>query len=185
MATLQYVGIDTSLYTNQTAVQPDLLDSDDNRPPDDRLPDDCDDDVQLDGVDVTPNDNEPLLFFYDYETTGGSYQRDHIIEVAATVVVPDGLHITSTQFSSLCHTSCHIAWKGNINTYISLMHHFFFTSVKEVWDNPTHVVQPANVFNCTSEAIALDKLLHRRSRATKKYITLSWYGITQMSYHCQ
>ena len=64
-----------------------------------RLPDDCDDDVQLDdGVDVTANDSEPLLFFYDCETTGRSYHRDHIIEVAATVVVPDGLHITSTQF---------------------------------------------------------------------------------------
>ena len=48
MATLQYVWIDTSLYTSQTAVQSDVLDSDDNRPPDNRLPDDCDDDVQLD-----------------------------------------------------------------------------------------------------------------------------------------
>ena len=168
MATLQYVGIDTSLYTSQTAVQPDLLDSDDNRPPDDRLLDDCDDDVQLDdGVDVTPNDSEPILFFYDCKTTRGSYHRDHIIEVAATVAVPDGLHITSTQFSSLCHASHHIARKGNINTYIPLMHHFFFISVRKVWDNPIHVVQPANVFNCTSEAIALDKLLHRRSRTTK------------------
>ena len=32
MATLRYVGIDTSLYTSQTAVQPDVLGSDDNRP---------------------------------------------------------------------------------------------------------------------------------------------------------
>ena len=135
-------------------------------------------------VDVTPSDSEPLLFFYDCETTGGNYNCDHIIEVATTVVVPDGLRITSTQFSSLCHTSRHIAQKGNINTYIPLIHHFFFTSVRKVWNNPIHVVQPANVFNCTSEAIARDKLLHRRSITTKKYIT-SWYGIIQMSYHCQ
>ena len=53
MASLQYVGIDTSLCTNQSAEQPDPVDSDDNKPPDDRLSDDCDDDVQLDnGVDV-------------------------------------------------------------------------------------------------------------------------------------
>ena len=53
MASLQYVGIDTSLYTNQSAEQPDPVDSDDNKPPDDRLSDDCDDDVQLDNaVDV-------------------------------------------------------------------------------------------------------------------------------------
>ena len=67
MATLQYVGIDTSLYTSQTAVPPDSLDSDDNRSPEDRLSNDCDNDesiVQLDdGVDVTPNDSQPLLFF--------------------------------------------------------------------------------------------------------------------------
>ena len=67
MATLQYVGIDTSLYTSQTAVPPDSLDSDDNRSPEDRVSNDCDNDesiVQLDdGVDVTPNDSEPLLFF--------------------------------------------------------------------------------------------------------------------------
>ena len=130
------MGIDISLYTSQTTAQPDL-DSDDNRPPDDRLPDNCDDDVQLDdGVDVTPNDSEPLLFFYDCETTEGSYHCDLIIEVAATMVVLNGFNITNTQFSSLCHTSHHIARKGKINTYIPLMHHFFFTSVKKVWDNP-------------------------------------------------
>ena len=110
MATLQYVGIDTSLYTTQSAV-PDPQDCDE-----DGLADDCDDEpIQFyDGVDVTPNDGKPRLFFYDCETTGGSYHRDHIIEVAATVIVPGGLHITSsTQFSSLCHSSRHIARKGN------------------------------------------------------------------------
>ena len=44
MATLQRVGIDTSLYASQTAVQSDPQNSDDNRLPDDRPPDDCDED---------------------------------------------------------------------------------------------------------------------------------------------
>ena len=109
MATLQYVGIDTSLYSTQSAIL-DPQDCDE-----DELPDDCDDEpIQFyDDVDVTPNDDKPLLFFYDCKTTGGSYHRDHIIEVAATVIVPDGLHITRTQFSSLCQSSHHISRKGN------------------------------------------------------------------------
>ena len=103
------MGIDTSLYTTQSAVS-DPQDCDK-----DGLADDCDDEpIQFyDGVDVTPNDGEPLLFFHDCEKTRGSYHRDHIIEVAATVIVPDGLHITSIQFSSLCHSSRHIAQKSN------------------------------------------------------------------------
>jgi len=118
MATLQCVGIDTSLYASQTAVQSDPQNSDDNRFPDDRPPDDCDEDDESiadlgDSVDVIPTDGEPLYFFYDCETTGGTYHRDHIIEVAASVIVPDGLDISTTQFSSLCHTSRHIARKGN------------------------------------------------------------------------
>ena len=113
MATLQYVGIDTSLYTSQYAVQSDPQDSDEDRPPDD-----CDDKlIQFhDGVDVTPSDSEPLIFFYDCETAEGSYHHDHIIEIAATVIVSVGLHISISQFSSLCHTSHHIAQKGNKHT---------------------------------------------------------------------
>ena len=65
-----------------------------------------------DNVDVTPSDGKPLLFFYDCETTGGSYHRDHITEVAAVVEVPDGVHINTTEYSSLCHTSRHIPRKG-------------------------------------------------------------------------
>ena len=111
MATLQYVGIDTSLYTTQSAVS-DPQDCDEDGPPDD-----YDDELIhiefYDGVDVTPNDGKLLLFFYDCKTTRGSHHHDHIIEVVDTVIVPDGLHITSTQFSSLCHSSRHIHQKGN------------------------------------------------------------------------
>ena len=118
MATLECVGIDTSLYASQTAVQSDPQNSDDNRLPDDRPSNDCDEDHESiadlgNSVDITPHDCDPLYFFYECETTGGSYYRDHIIEVAASVLVPDGLDITITQFSSLCHTSRHIARKGN------------------------------------------------------------------------
>ena len=108
MATLQDLGIDTSLYTSHTAVQSNPYDSDEDPV------DDCDEPVEQfdNSVDVTPNDGNPVLFFYDCETTGGSYHRDHITEVAAIMIVPDGVDITNTQFSSLCHTSRHIARKG-------------------------------------------------------------------------
>ena len=134
MVTLQYVGIDTSLYTTQSAV-PDPQDCDEYG-----LPDDCDDEpIQLyDGVDVTPNDGEPLLS-YDCETTGGSYHCNHIIKVAATVIVPDGLHITcGTQFSSLCHSSHHIARKGNkYTTCASNIPFLFYQYQKNVGSHHT------------------------------------------------
>ena len=106
MATLQGVGIDTSLYTSHSAAQPESHDPDED-PADEPA-------IQFDdSVDVTPSDGKPLLFFYDCETTGGTYHRDHITEVAAIVAVPDGVHFTNTEYSSLCHTSRHIARKGN------------------------------------------------------------------------
>ena len=83
MATLQCVRIDTSFNASQTAVQSDPQNSDNNRLTDDRPPDDCDEDDESiadlgDSVDVIPNEGEPY-FFYDCETTGGSYRHDHII----------------------------------------------------------------------------------------------------------
>ena len=78
---------------------------------------------------VTPNDSE---LFYDCKTTGGSYHCDHIIEVAATVVVPDGSHITSTQFFSLCHTSRHIALNGNKYLYSTNAPFLFYQCRKSV-----------------------------------------------------
>ena len=83
MATLQYVGIDTSLYTSQTAVPPDSLDSDDNRSPEDRLFNDCDNDEPLYSLMMCGcnNDSEPLLFFYDCETQGsyGSRSGSYVV----------------------------------------------------------------------------------------------------------
>ena len=68
MAILQYVGIKTSLYTSQSAVQPDAQDSDE-----DGDPDDCDDEsLQIhNGVVVTPNNGKQILFFYDCKQLEG------------------------------------------------------------------------------------------------------------------
>ena len=91
-------------------------------------------------MDVTPNDGDLLLFFYDCETTGGSYHHDHFTEVATTViVVPDGVHITNTEFSSLCHTSCHIAWKGSKHIHVPNIA-FLFISFRKMWDHIIHAV---------------------------------------------
>ena len=48
---------------------------------------------------------EPLLFIYDCETTRGSHMMDHIIEIAAMVLAPEGVHITNTGVLHSCHTS--------------------------------------------------------------------------------
>ena len=36
-----------------------------------------------------PTHGKRLMILFDCETTGGSHYSDHIIEVAATVIVPD------------------------------------------------------------------------------------------------
>ena len=144
-----YVGIDTSLQS--AVLDPQNCDED-------GLPDDCDDEsIQLyDGVDITPYDGEPLLFFYDCETTGGSYHHDHIIEVAATVKVPDDLQITSTQFSSLCHSSRHIAWKGNkYTTCASKTPFLFYQYQKNVGSHHTYMLYNQPMFS-----MVLQKLLN-------------------------
>ena len=60
-----------------------------------------------------PFGGKQLLFFYDYETTGGSHYEDHIIEIGSTVIVPDNVSISTVEFSSLCHTSRKINPMGN------------------------------------------------------------------------
>ena len=58
-------------------------------------------------IDPTVDNDEPLLFIYDCETTGRSHLQDHIMEVRSVVVAPEGVSSIS-EFSSLCHTSQHI-----------------------------------------------------------------------------
>ena len=61
-------------------------------------------------VDGPSEDELPLLFFFDCETTGGSMYNDHIIEVGAKVVaVPGSAGITEHRYGSLIHSSRSIA----------------------------------------------------------------------------
>ena len=107
MVTLQAVGISTSLYVGDTAV-PVCEEDDDNEE------DELDEGILIENitVDSTPCSGKPLLFIYDCETTGGSFYQDHIVEVGSMVISPDGVSIHNDKFSSLCHTSRHIARKG-------------------------------------------------------------------------
>ena len=110
MATLQAVGISVSHYTGHSAKD------DDNSISDEQNIDQADMDTSSpsfeDISDAIPDDSEPLLFFYDCETTGGSFHNDHIMEVASVVAVPDNVDISKQDFNSLCHTSRHIIQKG-------------------------------------------------------------------------
>lgn len=108
MITLEAVGISTATYSADTAMGDATVDDRDN-----------DEDVHLDeelgSLSTTPTvslDGKPLYIFYDCKTTGGSHYNDHIIEVPTTVMVPDSISITTPEFSSLCHTSRHIAAIG-------------------------------------------------------------------------
>ena len=42
-------------------------------------------------TDPTIESGKPLLFICDCETTGGSYLRDHIMEIGSVVSIPDGV----------------------------------------------------------------------------------------------
>ena len=59
-----------------------------------------------------PTHGKRLMVLFDCETTGGSHYSDHIIEVAATMIIPDNVSITTVEFSSLCRTSKHISSFG-------------------------------------------------------------------------
>ena len=50
-----------------------------------------------------PNNYLPLLFMFDCETTGLSIYQDHIVELAAQVVVPEGASLGTTEFTTLCY----------------------------------------------------------------------------------
>ena len=109
MVTLEAVGISTATYSADTAMGDDTADVVDNE-----------EDVNFDeepdnSLSTTPTvslDGKPLLIFYDCKTTGGSHYNEHVIEIASTVMVPDNIHISIPEFSSLCHTSRHIATIG-------------------------------------------------------------------------
>lgn len=114
MTTLQAVGVTVSHYTGHSVSESD----DDNCTPEEQA---HTVDIEMhtpnplvleDNSDVTPDDGERLLFFYDCETTGGSCHNDHIMEIASVVIPPDDVNISKPHFASLCHTSRHIVQKG-------------------------------------------------------------------------
>jgi len=63
----------------------------------------------------------PLLFIFDCETTGLHIYKDHIVELAAQVAVPEGVLVGTDEFSSLCYTARHIPKQGNILTMSTLL----------------------------------------------------------------
>lgn len=118
MVTLQAVGVTTSTYRSDTAlVEGDTALEDDvvelESMPSDEEPDSSSLLAYSSTTDPTVDNGEQLLFIYDCETTGGSHLRDHIMELGSVVVAPEGVSISTTEFSSLCHTSQHIVRQGN------------------------------------------------------------------------
>lgn len=69
------------------------------------------DDETLAEVDGS-NDGQPLLFFYDCETTGLSIYNDHITDIAAKVIASP-VPVPTPTFSSLVMTSRQIPAAGN------------------------------------------------------------------------
>ena len=111
MVTLQTSTIITSSYSTDSALEEDTVEVD-------RLELDEEVDNPITFVnaatDSTVESGKPLLFMYDCETTGGSHLWDHIMEVGSVVLVPDGVSITTTEFSSVFHTSQHITRQGKL-----------------------------------------------------------------------
>ncbi|XP_065913159.1 uncharacterized protein [Dysidea avara] len=97
MVTMNAFGITTAEYSGDTALEGDTLEQND----------------ESSTMLIDENVSSPHLFEssaihdtnVDCETTGGSHMMDHIIEIRAMVLPPDGVHITDPEFSTLCHTS--------------------------------------------------------------------------------
>lgn len=132
MATLEAVGLPIATYTGDTAVEADGDEMDGNE--ETEFDTGGDETIgygneDYDSVDVNdsnegnnsdndsfsgsfPTHGKRLMILFDCETTGGSHYSDHIVEVAATVIVPDNISITTVEFSSLCRTSKHTSSFG-------------------------------------------------------------------------
>ena len=124
MVTMQAVGVTTSTYSCDTALEDDTALETDTVLEGDTVDDVMSDEELVSTIPAdssathpTMNSSKPLLFFYDCETTGGSHLRDHIMEVGSVVVVPEGVTVTTAEFSSLCHTSQHIVRQGSFQLF--------------------------------------------------------------------
>ena len=112
MVTMQAVGLPTSSYVADTALETE------DKPSDDESEDDEPENpitIVSHATGPTIENGKPLLFIYDCKTTGGSHLRDHIMEVGSVVSIPDGVSISNSEFSSLCHTSLHITCQGKLS----------------------------------------------------------------------
>ena len=107
MVTMQAVGLPTSSYVANTALETEDKPSDDE--PENPIT------IVSHATGPTIENGKPLLFIYDCETTGGSHLRDHIMELGSVVSIPDGVSISNSEFSSLCHTSLHITRQGKLS----------------------------------------------------------------------
>lgn len=117
------LGFNTSAYGSAVTENNDANDRNDINTSDDiELTDhDAPSSPLIDVADMTPENSNPLLFFYDCETTGGSHHQDYIMEIASEVLLLDNITITKSEFASLCHTSRRIVQKGSnlcVNTEI-------------------------------------------------------------------
>jgi len=80
------------------------------------------------GEDVNSDDElpslaaTPILFLYGCQSTGTNICDDHIVEIAAEVMEPVKVVVTTKSFSELCHTSRQISKKGVINQSISTIY---------------------------------------------------------------
>ena len=78
------------------------------------------------GEDVNSDDElllptgTPLLFLYGCQSTGTSIYDDRIVEIAAEVIKPEKVVITTKFFSELCHTSRQVSSKGMHNQSIKV-----------------------------------------------------------------
>ena len=61
-------------------------------------------------------DTNPLIFFYDCETTGFSIYTENITEIAAKVVGVPLSSLSQPTFSSLVRTTRNISKKGKVTT---------------------------------------------------------------------
>ena len=63
------------------------------------------------------DDTQPLLLFYDCESTGLSIYNDHLTDIAAKVVGTSHSYFTKSTFASLIKTSRHIPAAGILHKF--------------------------------------------------------------------
>ena len=160
MEQLRGAGHATGEYMGGGRGEDEREEPDDN----DKASDECDlvDECQVLGqeeLEEDSNDNaNPLLFFFDVETTGLSIYQDHIVELAAKVIgVP---LVSQPTFSSLVHTPRNIPTKGlrihhHIPVSITQYHNFFSYSDSEDRNISHHATSSATTVNCFSKVLTM------------------------------